>query len=251
MSRNEISWTIEDMVAPFSSLKQLRRFFLGANKIKSVNQNAFFGLESVELLDLSDNNLTTIQINAFKDMISLRELLITSKSLLCDCNLKWFHNWLERKSVILGKPVCNYPVWLRGKYLLDLGVNNFTCNDSPKPKIIEEPPHKLLAIRGTNLTLTCTAISTSSDSEMKFVWKRDNVELDRSLFMTSYLHNRSLDDNSTVSSSSLVLSNVNHNHVGEYQCIVTNNYGSTYSIKNNITVGSKIIDSLVDFLGIK
>lgn len=246
MSQNQISSTIEDLNGPFVSLTQLRRLDLSANKIMSINQKAFLGLASVSELDLTGNNITTIQSNAFGDLLSLRELLIDSPTILCDCQLKWFHNWLlslqenAEQGPILNKlkPVCNYPIWLRGRLVTELAERNFTCNDSPKPKIIEEPPKTLLALKGKNLNLTCT-VTTTSRKELKFSWRRDNVEVNPALYKKTILHSPTEFDNSTVVSTVLELHDVNQNHVGNYQCIVANDYGSTYSMKHKITVGSE------------
>lgn len=245
LSHNQISSAIEDSSAPFSGLTHLQRFDLSANRIMSVNQRAFAGLQSLAVLDLTGNNVTTIQNNAFADLVALRELLLDSPTLLCDCQLQWLHGWLwalrgSEQAVLLEKlaPVCHYPVWLRGRVLMELGVKNLTCNDSPKPKIIEEPPQTLLALKGKHLNLTCTA-TTTSRKELQFQWRRDNVEVDAALTKKTVLHRPTEFDNSTVVSSVLELQNVNQNHVGNYQCIVANDYGSTYSMKHKITVGSE------------
>lgn len=247
LSHNQISSAIEDLNAPFASLTQLQRFDLSANRIMSINQRAFIGLASLLVLDLTGNNVTTIQNSAFNDLVALTDLLIDSPTILCDCQLQWFHGWLwelqgtQRESILEKlKPVCHYPVWLRGRMLMELNVKNFTCNDSPKPKIIEEPPKTLLALRGKNLNLTCTA-TTTSQKELKFSWRRDNVEVNPVLYKKTVLHSPTEFDNSTVVSSVLELQNVNQNHVGNYQCIVANDYGSTYSMKHKITVGSEYL----------
>lgn len=245
LSHNQISSAIEDLNGPFASLTQLQKLDLSTNKIMSINLKAFGGLRNLLELDLTKNNVTTIQSNAFGDLLAMKKLLIDSPTLLCDCQLQWWHGWLwalrgTPQEVILETltPICHYPVWLRGRLLMELGVKNFTCKDSPKPKIIEEPPKTLLALKGKNLNLTCTA-TTSSRKELKFSWRRDNVEVDRALYKKAVLHSPTEFDNSTVVSSVLELQNVNQNHVGNYQCIVANDYGSTYSMKHKITVGSE------------
>lgn len=245
LSHNGISSAIEDLNAPFSRLMQLKRLDLSANKIMSVNQKAFAGLRSVEILDLTGNNVTTIQADAFIDLVAVKELLIDSPTLLCDCQLQWFHSWLwglretDQAGVLEKlKPVCHYPVWLRGKQLMELGAKNFTCNESPKPKIIEEPPKTLLALKGKDLNLTCTA-TTSSRKQMKFQWRRNNEVVSATRYKTTVLHSPTEIDNSTVISCVLEFKNVNQDHVGNYQCIVTNDFGSTYSMKHKITVGSE------------
>lgn len=47
-------------------------------------------------------------------------------SLLCDCNIKWFYDWLQNKKLNLDT-VCAHPEWLRNQSLLDIAPANFTC----------------------------------------------------------------------------------------------------------------------------
>jgi hypothetical protein len=79
-------------------------------------------------LDLSSNNITSVQENAFSSMSVLKELLINTSSLLCDCKLKWFPAWLEATNFqtrIIA--VCAYPEWLEGKFVTRVHPGNFTC----------------------------------------------------------------------------------------------------------------------------
>lgn len=50
-------------------------------------------------------------------------------------------------------------------------------DDTPKPRIIDEPKPQIVAIKGTNLTLECTAVLTVG-SNILFKWKHDNIDID-------------------------------------------------------------------------
>ncbi|XP_062547275.1 leucine-rich repeats and immunoglobulin-like domains protein 2 [Armigeres subalbatus] len=233
LGMNKISWTIEDMKGPFYGLSKLERLYLNSNEIKSVSRNAFIGLKSLMLLELSQNNISSIQNNAFKDTVRLNKLIMNSTNLLCDCNLVWFYHWMEeRKEVFQLDAECSYPIWLRGRLIRDLSASNFSCYDSPKPHLIDEPKTQF-GIRGTNVTLVCTATSTAADV-MTFKWKHDNQELPVSDSTVTQLNN----DNGTVGTTKLTIPYIQNGAAGKYQCIITNAYGVVYSQKVKVTVGT-------------
>ncbi|XP_055637353.1 leucine-rich repeats and immunoglobulin-like domains protein 3 [Toxorhynchites rutilus septentrionalis] len=234
LGSNRISWTIEDMRGPFFGLSKLEKLYLNSNEIKSVSRNAFIGLKSLTLLDLSQNNISYIQNNALKDSVRLNKLIMNSTNLLCDCNLVWFYHWIkERKDVFQLDAECSYPIWLRGQLIRDLNATNFSCYDSPKPQLVEEPKSQL-GIRGTNVTLGCTVTSTASDP-MVFKWKQDNQELPDSFYTVNQLNSA---NGSTVGTTELTIPYIQADGAGKYQCIVTNNYGVVYSQKVKVTVAT-------------
>lgn len=152
LSYNQISWTIEDMYAPFLPLKSLDRLNLNDNQIKSITSHSFLGLKSLTWLDLANNNVTSLQFNAFETKTTplLKNLQINSNDLICDCNMLWFFMWLRRTSGVRRSQgvtinynennaqnrfannkidaTCAYPMALKGKKLLELHKNNFTCS---------------------------------------------------------------------------------------------------------------------------
>lgn len=133
LSENRISWTIEDTFGPFSSLLMLHTFLLNDNHIKTINKNAFLGLQSLNHLDLRKNNITTIHDGAFgaRTTPALSKLLLNSTDLICDCNLSGFYRWITESKVAMQRDLadvrCAYPANLRGLRLLLLPKNNFTC----------------------------------------------------------------------------------------------------------------------------
>lgn len=198
-------------------------------------------------------------------------------ALVCDCGLQWLSMWLQQHRNNEAELHCSYPHWLQGMSLTQLHHANFTCgqyfitlkynvyfflhaydidqnfsfvvcslsflslkfllkflDEYPKPRIIEEPGNQM-SIKGDNVTLVCRATSTA-DAPLLFTWKHDNVELD-----SSYLQNNvaSSESGVTEASSVLQLINVTHDNAGKYQCMVTNNYGTTYSAKVKLSVLGK------------
>ncbi|XP_071438970.1 leucine-rich repeats and immunoglobulin-like domains protein 3 [Hetaerina americana] len=229
---NAVSSTIEDMNGAFIGLSHLTSFSLASNKIKSINKNAFTGLGNLKKLNLRNNSITSVQENAFSGMGLLKELFINTTSLLCDCNLAWFPKWLAESSFSDSvHTVCGHPHPLNGKSVMEIPASNFTCDGFPKPRIIEEPGTKL-ALKGDNVSLRCEA-SSSSSLPMTIQWKKDNLDLKN----PNVIHFvRSYNGEARGEISELKLLNISHNEAGKYQCVVSNQFGTTYSTKSKISV---------------
>lgn len=231
LNSNKISYMVEDISGAFSPLGQLIKLGLAHNRIKSINQNAFTGLSRVIELDLIGNNVTSIQENAFLSMSSLSKLKMNTGALVCDCGLQWLSMWLREHLYSEAELHCGFPHWLQGMSLMQLHHANFTCDEYPKPRIIQEPVSQM-SIKGDNVKLICRATSTA-DTPLHFTWKHDNVELDDANLQTNLSFSES---GVTEATSILYLTNVTHTNAGKYQCMVTNTYGTTYSAKARLSV---------------
>lgn len=106
-----------------------------------------------------------------------------------------------------------------------------SVDDFPKPYITEEPTTKV-ALKEENVTLTCKAESTAV-SPMTTVWKKDNLVYKGSQTVTFA---RSPDGRTSLMTSELLLQNITDEDAGRYQCVVSNDFGSTYSSRAKITV---------------
>ncbi|KAJ8725556.1 hypothetical protein PYW08_003739 [Mythimna loreyi] len=230
LNNNKISWTVEDMSGPFSKLQNLNSFSLAANHIKSINSRAFDGLSNLVELDLKGNNITSIQQHAFDSMSKLRKLHLNSSSLLCDCNLLWIVKWIkekaEQKYVTAN---CAYPSEVRGVSVTKLKEDN--CGDSPKPKVVEHPKTHL-AIKGRSANLVCSATSNPFNN-MTFLWRKNNGNVSNPVVY----ENITIGPNGQPRATSvLVIPNVTHADSGKYQCVVGNNFGTTYSTKAKVNI---------------
>nr|XP_055046623.1 leucine-rich repeats and immunoglobulin-like domains protein 3 [Misgurnus anguillicaudatus] len=237
LKSNEISWTIEDMNGPFSALDKLRKLFLQGNQIRSVTRKSFTGLNLLELLDLSNNPIMSLQANAFSQMSRLSELHLNTSSLLCDCQLKWFSLWVaEHLFLPLVNASCAHPLTLKGKSVFTVGQDEFVCDDLPKPQIIIQPETQS-AIKGTNVTFVCSAAS-SSDSPMTFAWKKDNeIVSDAEIHNQAHVRPQTGElSEVTEYTTMLQLRAVEFSSEGKYQCVISNQFGSSYSTKAKLTV---------------
>lgn len=68
---------------------------------------------------------------------------------------------------------------------------------------------------------------------MTAVWKKDNLIYKGSQMITFA---RSADGRSSLMTSELLLQNITDEDAGRYQCVVSNDFGSTYSSRAKITV---------------
>lgn len=238
---NHISHTIEDMRAPFRGLSAMKVLSLSGNQIKSIGERAFLGLESLEELRLRDNVISTVQENAFAETPLLRTIEIDSSSMLCDCYLKWFPRFVNATKIEGAEAAtCAHPENLKGRAIVSVAYESFTCDDFPKPYILRHPQTQI-TLRGDNLTLACRAASTSP-AEMTFVWKldsdvlehRDCDETNGGRCVKTIAH--SFDGKGREITSELRLTELTYDDAGKYQCVVANKFGATYSDKANITV---------------
>lgn len=234
MSNNQIFLIIEDANAPFSALNRLIRFELQGNQIKTIHYNVFNDLDRLTYLDLTGNNISSIQVGAFSKLAMLKDLFLNTTNLYCDCNLRWFHQFLINRQYKDVNVICGYPSELAGKTFSTLSEEQLMCSESPNPRILEEPMSQL-AVKGTNITLNCTAIASAS-SAMIFKWKRDNFELSPRHIVTE--SNVQSLTNNTVATSKLIMTDISQENAGKYQCIVSNVYGTSYSQKVKIGVAS-------------
>lgn len=230
LNNNKISWTVEDMSGPFSKLQNLETFSLAFNHIKSINSRAFEGLENLIELDLKGNNITSIQQHAFDSLSRLRKLHLNSSSLLCDCNLLWIVKWIKEKAEHKYVTAnCAYPAEVRGISITKLKEDN--CGDSPKPKVVEHPKTHL-AIKGRSANLVCSATSNPFNN-MTFLWRKNNGNVSNP---TVYENITMTTGNQPKATSVLVIPNVTHSDSGKYQCVVSNNFGTTYSTKAKVNI---------------
>uniref|UniRef100_A0A803VFP9 Leucine rich repeats and immunoglobulin like domains 3 n=1 Tax=Ficedula albicollis TaxID=59894 RepID=A0A803VFP9_FICAL len=234
LKNNEISWAIEDMNGAFSGLDKLRKLILQGNRIRSITKKAFSGLDALEHLDLSSNAIMSVQGNAFSQMKKLKELHFNTSSLLCDCQLKWLPQWMsENNFQSFVNASCAHPQLLKGKSIFAVSLDGFVCDDFPKPQITVQPETQS-AIKGSNLSFVCSAAS-SSDSPMTFAWKKDN-ELLQDAEMENYAHLRAQGGEVMEYTTILRLRNVEFSNEGKYQCVISNHFGSSYSVKAKLTV---------------
>ncbi|XP_017553323.1 leucine-rich repeats and immunoglobulin-like domains protein 2 [Pygocentrus nattereri] len=227
---NDISLAIEDAFGIFMGMKKLNTLVLQKNKIRTITKRAFEGLGELERLDLSKNRIMSVHPDAFSQL-KLKSLDLNTSSLLCDCQLTWLGQWLTDGHFQQScSAVCAHPARLAGRSIFTVRPEEFVCNDFPKPQISGNP-RTVIALRGTNVTLNCSAFS-SSDSTMSASWRKD-----REVLYEALVHNYArYQEHQLLYTSVLHLLNVNFTDEGHYQCVISNHFGSNYSTEAKLTV---------------
>uniref|UniRef100_A0A671KFM2 Leucine-rich repeats and immunoglobulin-like domains protein 2 n=1 Tax=Sinocyclocheilus anshuiensis TaxID=1608454 RepID=A0A671KFM2_9TELE len=214
----------------FSSLANIRTLVLQNNKIRTITKRAFEGLMELEHLDLSKNGIMSVHPDAFTHL-KLKTLDLNTNSLLCDCQLQWLGQWLiDSQFQQSCTAVCAHPAFLAGSSVLVIKPEEFVCNDFPKPQISAHPK-TAVALRGTNVTLNCSVFS-SSDSPMSTAWRKDGEVL----YEAQVQNYARYQDHRLLYTTVLHLLNVNFTDEGQYQCVVSNHFGSNYSTLAKLTV---------------
>uniref|UniRef100_A0A8C1ZWF2 Leucine-rich repeats and immunoglobulin-like domains 2 n=1 Tax=Cyprinus carpio TaxID=7962 RepID=A0A8C1ZWF2_CYPCA len=217
---NEISLAIEDLVGMFVGLKRLNSLVLQNNKIRTITKRAFEGLLELEHLCILSNACVVVFLSD-----------LNTSSLLCDCQLQWLGQWLiDSQFQQSCTAVCAHPAFLAGSSVLAIKPEDFVCNDFPKPQISAHPKTDV-ALRGTNITLNCSAFS-SSDSPMSTAWRKDGEVL----YEAQVQNYARYQDHRLLYTTVLHLLNVNFTDEGQYQCVVSNHFGSNYSTLAKLTV---------------
>lgn len=108
------------------------------------------------------------------------------------------------------------------------------ADDYPKP-VLRRDPESQVALRDSNATLVCEAVSTDP-STLEVVWKKDGQVLEDS---RAHRAASVLAGPLTQVRSTLLLERVVDADAGVYQCVVSNAIGSAYSTKAKVTVHGK------------
>lgn len=100
----------------------------------------------------------------------------------------------------------------------------------PRPQVSGNP-RTVVALRSTNVTLNCSAFSTS-DSSTNATWRKDQEVLSDAQ-VQNYARYQ---DQQLIYTSMLHLLNVNFTDEGRYQCVISNNFSANYSTEAKVTV---------------
>ncbi|CAN9502548.1 unnamed protein product [Ophioblennius macclurei] len=141
-------------------LPHLLELRLQGAQLLSIEPFAFLGLKSLQLLDVSQNRLDSLERGVFASPDRLQRLCLGGNPLVCDCRLLWLLNSHKPPALqILDiQPECSAPENLLGKSLRDLGeplVSRYmTCT---KPRLGPNTTQLLMADEGQPARLSCMA----------------------------------------------------------------------------------------------
>ncbi|XP_069503433.1 polycystin-1 [Ambystoma mexicanum] len=108
---------------------EVTRLDLSHNEITYLDD--FEPWTSLEHLDISNNQISTLKDGLFDHLFNLSEINLSWNPFLCDCKLSWLPSWLEEKQITVLQPSdtrCHHPPHLSGLPLLNVSFSNASCD---------------------------------------------------------------------------------------------------------------------------
>ena len=113
------------------NLRELDSLYLCHNKINNFEDNLFKGL-NITTLDLAYNEINIVNRTLLEPIQgTLETLYISNNPFSCDCDLRWFKNWLDNTETHvadLKRSKCSSPPSMRGTYLKDFNPERLNCD---------------------------------------------------------------------------------------------------------------------------
>ncbi|XP_067878849.1 leucine-rich repeat and immunoglobulin-like domain-containing nogo receptor-interacting protein 1 [Heterodontus francisci] len=155
LSHNPIRAIRGALLHHVTRLEELR--LVGGNLV-IIEPASFQGLVHFRLLDVSANQLASLEQTAFRSVGGLQSLGLGRNPLACDCRLLWIVRRRRRLRFLGHGPACTSPSQFRGRRLADLSdplpPGSFSCR---KPRIRDKRPQRLSAQEGQTVALRCAA----------------------------------------------------------------------------------------------
>lgn len=124
LSKNHISSLDTSLL---NDLTGLRELYLQGNRI-NVLPRGVFCCGPLSVLDLSNNQITTVKERICDNPCNLTQIDLSSNPFDCDCKLLRLVSWLQKKGVRVRRPesmLCNHPTELQQRPLLNISL--LTC----------------------------------------------------------------------------------------------------------------------------
>ncbi|XP_043224845.1 protein slit-like [Amphibalanus amphitrite] len=118
----------------FHGLVSLQLLLLNANKISCIQKDAFRDLNSLTLLSLFDNNIQSLSNGTFGPLENVQTLHLGRNPFVCDCELQWLAEYLERRPIETSGARCQEPAALHRRKLSALRQvqRQLRCSDGSR-----------------------------------------------------------------------------------------------------------------------
>ncbi|XP_045191888.2 slit homolog 3 protein-like [Mercenaria mercenaria] len=114
----------------FQDLTSLVFLNLTNNKITGWGSNLFKATQNLQVLDLTNNLVATLKKENLQDFTAMKSLNLTGNPFACNCDLRWFRDWMNKTSIVLANNAsyrCNGPHDWAGKALLSFDKTKINC----------------------------------------------------------------------------------------------------------------------------
>ncbi|XP_076125897.1 adhesion G protein-coupled receptor A2 [Alosa pseudoharengus] len=221
--KNNLISTI--MPGAFHSLTALKKLDLSNNRIGCLTPDMFQGLSNLTKLNISGNIFSTLDPTVFQELPSLKLVNFNSEFLTCDCGLRWVPGYFRTSTARLGdETLCAYPKSLHGKALRGLRESHLSCDGPLELHTLSLLPSlRQVVFKGDRLPFHCTAALVDKLTALHWSHKGEPVinEPERNIHLeSSEMHD------CTFITSELILSNVDVNASGEWECVVSTGRGN-------------------------
>ncbi|XP_066500588.1 adhesion G protein-coupled receptor A2 [Hoplias malabaricus] len=222
--RNNLISTI--MPGAFQNLTTLRKLDLSNNRIGCLTSEMFQGLTNLTRLNISGNIFSSLEPDIFQELSSLKLVNFDSEFLSCDCGLRWVPGFFRSSSARLGEEtLCAYPRRFQNRPLRELRESDLSCEGPLELHTLSLlPSMRQVVFKGDRLPFHCTAALVDKITTLHWLHKGQPVTNDPENGV--HLEDNVLHD-CTFITSELILSNMNFDASGEWECVVSTGRGNT------------------------
>ncbi|KAL4238543.1 Toll-like receptor 5 [Mactra antiquata] len=114
----------------FQDLASLKLLNLTNNKMTGWGKELFRSTQKLEALDFTNNLISTLKADNVGKFRFPMNLNLTGNPFLCDCDLRWFRDWMNKTEVELSNNssyICHEPKDWSGKPLLSFSRDKINC----------------------------------------------------------------------------------------------------------------------------
>ncbi|XP_053165848.1 adhesion G protein-coupled receptor A1 isoform X4 [Hemicordylus capensis] len=221
--KNNLISTIEP--GAFYGLSELKRLDLSNNRIGCLMPEIFVGLRNLHKLNLSGNIFSSLMNGLFSELLALKVVHFYTDSLICDCNVKWVLHWARNTSVrIQEETVCAFPRSLQGTAFQNLKESQLICAGPLELPLFELiPSQRQVVFHGDRLPFQCTA--TYVDNTTQVHWYHDGRLIETDDENGMFVEDSIIHDCCLITRE-LILSSIDIDATGMWECMVNNSYGS-------------------------
>ncbi|XP_035263126.1 leucine-rich repeat and immunoglobulin-like domain-containing nogo receptor-interacting protein 4b [Anguilla anguilla] len=141
-----------------ADLIHLQEFHLAGGRLVRIEPEAFKGLAYLRLLNVSSNQLPTLEEGALHSVGNLETLRLDNNPLSCDCRLLWVVQRRLQLDFDGYQPYCSAPAVVRGRAFWDFTEvelpDLFTCRQA---QILDHKPQDVRVEEGSRALFHCMA----------------------------------------------------------------------------------------------